>query len=126
MSQLHELVMPIIAAVAVVVMIVVAIVMMIPLSSTKLKHFLEDIYGDNDIGETVCSNGAKVVLKRIRTVKQMPDYKIFCIRFKLQNGAVAEFAIRDKQIYDDISEGDVGSLYYVGNRFIEFKQNRSL
>ena len=126
MSQLHELVMPIIAAVAVVVLIVVAIVMMIPVSSPKLKHFLEDIYGDSDIGEPVCSNGAKVVLKRIRTVKQMPDYKIFCIRFKLQNGAVAEFAIRDKQIYDDISEGDVGSLYYVGNRFIEFKQNRSL
>ena len=110
----------------VVVLIVVAVVMMIPLSSTKLKHFLEDIYGDNDIGETVCSNGAKVVLKKIRTAMQMPDYKILCIRFKLQNGAVAEFAIRDKQIYDDISVGDVGSLYYVGNRFIEFKNDRSL
>ena len=126
MSQLHALVMPIIAAVAVVVLIVVAVVMMIPLSSTKLKHFLEDIYGDNDISETVCSNGAKVVLKRIRTVKQMPDYKILCIKFELPNGVTAEFAIRDKQIYDDISVGDVGSLYYVGNRFIEFKNDRSL
>lgn len=126
MSQLHALVMPIIAAVAVVVLIVVAIVMMIPVSSPKLKHFLEDIYGDNDIGETVCSNGAKVVLKRIRTVKQMPDYKILCIKFELPNGVTAEFAIRDKQIYDDISVGDVGSLYYVGNRFIEFKNDRSL
>lgn len=126
MSQLHNLVILIIAAVAAVILIIVAVVMMIPLSSHKLKHFLEDIYGDNDIGETVCSNGVKVILKKIRTVKQMPDYKILCIRFELQDGAVAEFAIRDKQIYDDISEGDVGSLYYVGNRFIEFTSDRSL
>lgn len=54
--------------------------MVIPASSTKLKRFLEDIYGDNEVGQPICASDVRVSAKRTITAKQMPDYRF--IEFK--------------------------------------------
>lgn len=103
----------------------IIIIMLIPMSSNKIKRFLEDIYGDNEVGDTVCEHGAKIIEKKVRRLRQMPDYNILCICFEFSDGRLAEFALKNKGLYDSFNVGDAGSLYYIGNRFKYFKINRS-
>lgn len=102
---------------------VVIMAIAVPIGIKAGKQTNNDIYGNDETGETKTELGAKIIALRNSPHPLNKTVLIDKVVFQLTNGERIEFAINDKTLYSTFIDGDIGELKYRGKQFIEFKRN---
>ena len=108
---------------AIFVVFFLIMIVAIPAGIAASKKANKDIYGDNEVGETVKEATAKIVEKNSTAHPLSPTIMVNAIVFELENGNRVELAIKDSSVYGVLIVGDCGTLSYQGKKFVSFERN---
>jgi len=107
---------------AMLVFFVVIMIFAIPAGLAMGKKTNNDIYGDDEYGETKEEKNAKIVATRNTPHPLNQTIFVYMVVFELADGSRIELAIKDAATYGILIEGDCGTLKYQGKKFISFER----
>lgn len=110
-----EILLPAMAIVFIVIMIFA-----IPAGIARGKKTNEAIYGENDDGIIKEERNAKIIALRSNPHPLNSTILIHSAVFELTDGNRLEFAIKDPDVFGVMIEGDFGTLWYQGKKFVGF------
>lgn len=103
-------------------LLVIVAIFAIPVGIAMSKKINNNIYGDNEYGETKEEKNAKIMAIRTARHPLNQGVMINMAIFELENGNRLEFAIKDPTTYGIMVEGDCGTLKYQGKKFVSFER----
>lgn len=104
------------------VMFVVIMIFAIPAGLNAAKKTNNNIYGDDEYGETKEEKNARIIARRTTPHPLNQTVMINMVVFELANGSRVELAIKDPNTYGIMVEGDCGTLKYQGKKFVGFER----
>ena len=107
---------------AMLVIFVVVMIFAIPTGLAMSKKTNNNIYGDDEYGETNEAKNVKIIARRTSPHPLNQTVMINMVVFELSNGSRVELAIKDPNTYSIMVEGDLGTLKYQGKRFVGFER----
>ena len=110
---------------AMLVIFVVVMIFAIPAGLAMSKKTNNNIYGDDEYGETKEEKNAKIIARRTVPHPLNQAVMINMVVFELANGSRVELAIKDPNTYGVMVEGDRGTLKYQGKKFVDFERGSS-
>lgn len=105
---------------AMLVIFVVVMIFAIPTGLAMSKKTNNNIYGDDEYGETKEAKNVKIIARRTSPHPLNQTVMINMVVFELANGSRIELAIKDPNTI--MVEGDRGTLKYQGKKFISFER----
>lgn len=106
----------------VVAVLIVTPIIAVPKWISMKKNEDDNIYGKNDNNCEIIKKTAKVLLRRTASHPLDKTVSVNYIVFEFENGERLELAIKDRDVFSKIIEGDKGCLVYRGKLFLNFER----